>query len=470
MIHSKMCKPRAFPWNSARVPEQIDRLQNITGDQTLNREKVYEIGRVGRLGFKKGTPTFAYSATQFEYGSMAFWYDLANKATPVAVVGVAWARTLTVVTITSTGHGLLTGDLITITVSSDVTALPLATYTITKLTADTFTVVGLNAGGATGTCTYSVRYYIDLDNLVETQCDIAAFLTDDNATFRGTIWFPGLRVNGFSINIADPAATIERSFDLVGEDYKMLDAKYLAYQSHVATIPIEVITLSPAAIEWASGDFVFRVLRVRSGVVSELEEGVGTNQWSYATGDVTVNDCVATDLIKIYYPAATAYTTTWTDNDADPDLLLAEYAEISLKVGTGTRIYRLQSVGIDVAFDRADYKEIGNSEVVQRGVNNKTVTVALNRFAENFALEDILASDTIYPYIDPSNFAEDIQMQVKIFGEKAHTNFKIGFLVTGLSPTTIGTTQDVEAYQQRTVNLESDNLMISDHETEIAFV
>jgi hypothetical protein len=398
MIHAKMCKPRAFPWNSARVPEQIDRLQNITGDQTLNREKVYEIGRVGRLGFKQGTPTFAYSATQFEYGSMAFWYDLANKATP---------------------------------------------------------------GGA--------PYDVDLDDLVETQMDIAAFLTDDNATFRGTIWFPGLRVNGFSINIADPAATIERTFNLVGEDYKMIDGNYLAYQSHVATIPIEVVTLSPAAIEYASGDYIFRVLRVRSGIVSELEEGVGANQWSYATGDVTVNDCVALDLIKIYYPAATAYTTTWTDNDVDPDLLSAEYAEIRLKVGTSTRIYRLQSVGVDVAFDRADYKEVGNSEVVQRGVNNKTVTVALNRFAEDFALEDILANDTTYPYIDPTNFVENIQMQIKIYNEKAHTNFKIGYLISGLSPTTIGTTQDVEAYQQRTCNLESDNLKISDHETEIAF-
>ena len=396
MIHAKMCKPRAFPWNSARVPEQIDRLQNITGDQTLNREKVYEIGRVGRLGFKRGVPSFAYSATQFEYGSMAFFYDLANKATP---------------------------------------------------------------GGA--------PYDVDLDDLVETQTDIAAFLTDDNATFRGSIWFPGLRVNGFSINIADPDATIERSFDLIGEDYKMIDSNYLSYETATAAGATTVIVLDPVPILYTATDYIFRVLRVRSGVVSELEE---TTDWTFAApATVTVTGGVVGDVIKIYYPSATAYTTTWTDNDSDPDLLLAEYAEIRLKVGTGTRIYRLQSVGIDVAFDRADYKEVGNSEVVQRGVNNKTVTVALNRFAEDFALEDILASDTIYPYIDPRNFAEDIQMQVKIYSEKAHTNFKIGYLITGLSPTTIGATQDVEAYQQRTCNLESDNLKISDHETEIAF-
>jgi len=402
MIHSKMCKPRAFPWNSARAPEQIDRLQNITGDLTLNKEKVYEIGRVGKLGFKQGTPSFAYSATQFEYGSMAFWYDLANKATP---------------------------------------------------------------GGA--------PYDIDLDDLVETQMDIAAFLTDDNSTFRGTILFPGLRVSGFSINIADPAATIERSFKLIGEDYKMLDGNYFSYEQGIAAAPGDkAIALDPVPILYAATSYIFRVLRVRAGVVSELMYGTGTDQYEYDNIDtVTVHNCLVSDLVKVYYPSATAYTTTWTDNDVDPDLLLAEYSEIRLKVGTSTRIYRLQSVGIDIAFDRADYKEIGNSEVVQRGVNNKTVTVALNRFSENFALEDILASDTTYPYIDPRNFAENIQMQVLIYNNKAHTgDIKIGYLITGLSPTTIGTSQAVETYQQRTVNLESDNLKISSLVSELAFV
>jgi hypothetical protein len=396
MIHAKMCKPRAFPWNSDRDPEQIDRLQNITGDLTLNREKVYEIGRVGRLGFRKSTPSFAYSATQFEYGSMAFWYDLANKEAP--------------------------------------------------------------ASGA--------DHYIDLDDLVETQTDIAAFLTDDNTTFRGSIWFPGLRVNGFSINIADPDATIERSFDLVGEDYKMLDANYFAFQKATAVGASTVIVLNPVPVQYALGKYIFRVLRVRAGVVTELAE---TTDWTFAAPATLTVASAASDLIKVYYESATAYTTTWTDNDVDPDLLLAEYAEIRLKVGVSTRIYRLQSVGIDVAFDRADYKEVGNSEVVQRGVNNKTVTVALNRFAENFALEDVLASDTTYPYIDPRDFAEDIQMQVLIYNEKAHTNFKIGYLISGLSPTTIGTTQDVEAYNNRTCNLESDNLKISDEVSELAF-
>ena len=235
MIHAKMCKPRAFPWNNDRTPEQIDRLQNITGDQTLNREKQYEIGRVGRLGFKKSTPSFAYSATQFEYGSMAFWYDLANKENP--------------------GSG--------------------------------------------------EDHYIDLDDISDTVMDIAAFLTDDNSTFRGSIWFPKLRVNGFSINIGDPDAIIERSFDLIGEDYKMMDGKYFAYQKGTAAGATLAMVLNPGAVEYASGDYIFRVLRVRSGVVSELLE---TTDWTFVSGTntLTITGCVASDIVKAYYMSSTA--------------------------------------------------------------------------------------------------------------------------------------------------------------------
>lgn len=399
MIHAKAVKPRVFPWNNDRDPEQIDRAQDITGDLTLNREKQYEIGRDGILGYKKNTPTFAYSMRQFEFGSMAFWYDLANIENPGS------------------------GD----------------------------------------------DHYVDLNDLKTPYTDIAAFLTDDNGTFTGTIWFPKLRVNGFSINIADPDAILERNFDLVGEDYKILDGKYFSFNKHTASGATETVTLSPVPIEWASGDYVFKVLRVRSGAVSELTEGTGTNQWSYATGDVTVRTCVISDIIKIYYPSSTAYTTLWTDNNVDSDFLTADSCEIYMKVGTGTRIYKLQSVGIDVAFERTDYKEIGNSEIVLTGVKSKTVTISLNRYTTDNSLEDIFASDTTYPYIDPRNFAENIQLQIKVFTDKTHTSFKMGYLINNITPTTMNTSQAIEDYNQRTNNLEADNLKISDVESEIVF-
>ncbi len=249
--------------------------------------------------------------------------------------------------------------------------------------------------------------------------------------------------------------------------FKKIDGKYFAYQKATAAGATTVIVLSPAAVEYSSGEYIFRVLRVRSGVVSELEV---TTDYTFVSGTntLTVTGGVVSDIIKVYYVSATAYTTTWTVNDVDPDLLLAEYAEIRLKIGTSTRIYHLQSVGIDVAFDRTDYKEIGNNEVVQRGVSKKTVTVALDRFSENFALEDLLANDNTYPMINPDDFSEAIKLQILIYTEKSHTNFSIGYLVTGLSPMSVGMSQDVEAYGKRTASLESDNLKISDDISELS--
>jgi len=43
----------------------------------------------------------------------------------------------------------------------------------------------------------------------------------------------------------------------------------------------------------------------------------------------------------------------------------------------------------------------------------------------------------------------------------------MGYLITGLTPTTVGTTQAVEANMERTVTLESTNLKISDLESEL---
>ncbi len=91
------------------------------------------------------------SASLAIYKNGVLWY-----ITPVAGAGVVWARTGNVITITKTAHHFITGDSVTISVTSDSAALPLGTYVVTKLTDNTFTVVGLNAGTFSGTCTYTI--------------------------------------------------------------------------------------------------------------------------------------------------------------------------------------------------------------------------------------------------------------------------------------------------------------------------
>ncbi|GAG52904.1 unnamed protein product, partial [marine sediment metagenome] len=209
---------------------------------------------------KKETPVLSYTLRQYEYGSMDFWRSMANIVDPASA---------------------------------------------------------------------SLDESIDLDDLKIARFDIAAYLTDDDGTFTGTVWCPELRVNGFTLSIGDPDAVVERSFDLVGEDFKIIDENYFAYETATIVSPGDgEVTLSPVPIEWASGDYVFKVLRVRSGVVTELVEDVaaGDNTWTYSDGTkkVTVKTCLASDILKVYYPSATAYDTLWADNDVDSDALYAD--------------------------------------------------------------------------------------------------------------------------------------------------
>ncbi len=280
MIHSKFVKPRIFPWASTRVPEQIDRVQNIGGDYTANREKQYEIGREAILGFKHNTPSFTYTMRQFEFGSMNFWYALANKENP----------------------GL--GD----------------------------------------------NHYITLDDIKSKISDIAAFTTDDNGVFSGTVYFPKLRLNSFSINVGDPQAIVERNFNLVGEHYISLDGNYLAYAEAVCPAlgsgeSLEIVLdgqsgRPPVPIQIESGEYIIKVRKEHAGVVTELVETVDYT-YSNSTKTLTVTSAIQNDIVKVFYESATAYDTLWTNNDADEDFLMAESCEIYMKVNSANRIYNI---------------------------------------------------------------------------------------------------------------------------------
>ena len=78
--------------------------------------------------------------------------------TTTAPVAATYARSAYTVTVTSTAHGLVTGQYIGITfsVASNVSATA-GNYIVTKLTNDTFTITDLNTGTIAGgtVCVYS---------------------------------------------------------------------------------------------------------------------------------------------------------------------------------------------------------------------------------------------------------------------------------------------------------------------------
>jgi hypothetical protein len=79
--------------------------------------------------------------------------DYYTTGVPPNLTGVVWNRTTTVATVTLAGHNLKTGDLITVSVSSDIAAIILGTKTITATTDGAFTFTCLNAGATSGTLT-----------------------------------------------------------------------------------------------------------------------------------------------------------------------------------------------------------------------------------------------------------------------------------------------------------------------------
>jgi hypothetical protein len=404
MIKGNATTPRVYSWKRTETPGQIDRVNEIKGDVTLNQDKLYEVGRTLKLGIHKLTPDTPITINQNEYLTMKFWRELAGLNDPDS------------------------GD------DHDVT----------------------------------------LEDLKDAVTDISASLTDDSGAFEGTVYFAKMRLGGFTIDVGDPDAKITRNFSLVGEYCKIIVDNYLAYATATAVGDgIQTIALSPAPIETT----IFRVLRIRAGVVSELVEDSSSpyadNTYRLDSSNVIIQTGLTGDIHKVFYPSATAYTTLWTDNDSDPEASYADQCDIYLKVGSeaDAKVYRLQSVNIDVALERDDKGEIGNKEKVQYGVKTKTVTVKLGRLLETFTLEQILADQSGVSdskIIDVRDFVDTVELRVKFYTDNTKTTFAFGYKVTGLSAESLSPlSAQPEEYNPADNSMTSDNFLVSDDETEI---
>ena len=405
MIHASKYQPRIYPVNGLGSPSEIDRAQSIEPAASLNRTKVEEIGNDQIVGYTKQSPSVTYRLTQLEYGSMEFWRKVTNKEDAVNAISLGDFKTPTF--------------------------------------------------------------------------DIASFLTDDDGTYRGTLWYPGLRCSGFGINIGDPEATIERTFDFVGEAAIQWQGanKYVIYVEHDAGAgAVDTVDLSanlPAidpdvpASKTDAEKYLYRVVRIRSGVSIELDLSVDCT-YSTITDDITIVDVQANDVFKVWHTSAVAPSTIFTPNTIDVSALSADSVSIYLYIpgsgspSTGDYLYRMQSVGFDVTFDREDKKEIGNKNVVQRGVNTNTVSVSLNDILEKFTVGEALRGEVVnYGKLDVEKLTDKATLIVKVFEDNTKTTLKYGFKTDNLSPTDVSNGAGVNAYVTGDKSLESDNLIIT---------
>jgi len=407
MLHTSYYRPAVIPNNGTSTRNEIDRLQDMSATVTLNRNKIKEIGRDGIVGWKSNIPTVTLSLRQLEYGSINFWLELTN----------------------------------------------------------------LEPGTTS----------LDLNDFKTSLVDIAGYKTDDDGTFIGTVQYPKFRTSGFGINIGDPDAIAERSISLVGEDeyFWQNNNKYLiVLQDASCTTTTHTIIIGSGS--WAtypdpvidpdvSATYIQKIVRIRSGVSLELTEGT---HYTYTHGtttidfDVSGSPSVSGDVYKVFYTATTYITAVepFVNNDSDLTAISADACSIYLE--TSDYVYRLQSVAIDVAFDRQDLKEIGNSEVVSRGIRNKTVTITLGRILESFTIEEILLGQggNSYGKVDPRKFNDDIKLVVKMYEDETKATFKLGYSITELAATSLDAGVPLDDYATRGVKLEAELMTITNVE------
>jgi len=410
MIHSSYFRPRVYPVGGDCDPAEIDRLQELTGSTTLNRTKVEEIGRDGTVCWKTSNPSVSMTLRQLEYGSLEFWQKLANVS--------------------------------------------------------------------------STQTKIELNEYRTPMVDIAGYSTDDSGLFLSTVWYPKLRTSGLGLSIGDPEALIERTMTLVGEDEIQLKEanKYLIYLEREIgsgeSGAIDIVIGAGAYTNWPtptedpdnSGNYMLRMVKwdPTDMIIVELIEGT---DYTYDSGSTTIGliGTLPGEIYKAMY-SANAYITgqePFVNNDSDTCSIQADSCTIILQ--TNDTVYRLQNVTIDVSFDRFDIKEIGNKDVVSRGIRDTNVRITLGRILENYTIEDVLrgVAGLDYGKIDVRKFVDDAILTVKIYEDNTKSTFKLGYQFSDLTPEGLDEGAPLNDYVTRGVTLAGEEGFITNDEGEL---
>jgi hypothetical protein len=316
---------------------------------------------------------------------------------------------------------------------------------------------------------------INITDFKTSAVDLSGYMTDDAGTFLGTIFYPNLRLDGFSLNIGDPEALIERTFTLVNEDEFIFENsnKYVITQRYVlagsgSNQTVTVSAPAPSADPDVSGQFLLRVVRVTGGVATLLTPGV---DWSYdGVSTLRINGVTsAGDIIRVWYTASSYISgqSTFVNNDIDLAAISGEAVSVYLQ--SSNYLYRLQSVSIDSKFTRNDIKEIGNKNTVARGVREVVNRIVLGRILEQYTIEEVLrgVAGQNYGKIDPRNYTSNLNLIVKIYSDSTKTSFKLGYKFLNLAATSQDASIPVQDYVKKGVTLECEDGFITTNQASL---
>lgn len=409
--HASATKPRIVAYNGDSNAIDIDRAQSFSGAVNQPQENIYEIGRLDKMAVDLQVLEGSVSLTQLEHDSIDFYLALANK-----------------------------------------TSLP--------------------SGG------------LQLSDFDDALFDIYSVGKDKfGGSVEQTLWFEKLSLNSLTLNIADAESRIERSFEFAGDFFKILryGSKYLLYKAY--TVPsgysasawTQVISdPAPVVNPNVAGKYIERVVRVRASVATELEL---TTDYTWTNGTTTLSILSATtgDVIKVFYAAASWGTAgdPTAVNDSDTYYINADSVTVTLESASQAvelELDRLTSLNITATLNRISEAVIGLQEKLLKNVESYDVTVALNGRVKDATIQEVLMGQagTSFGVIDPNFFKTDLILRVKVFDGPQKTTFKTGYKITGLNFTDDNQDTNANEFWSDAVNLSSDNLLITNIESDLA--
>lgn len=399
MIHSSYLRPHIFPLNGDVSPAEIDRAQTIDPTETLNRERVEEIGRKGAVGYIKRTGTIGYRLVQFEHASMEFFRKLTNKGSGVATLDLNDFKDSTFDIC-----AYLTDDADVFKGTIWYPQLRTSGFTLGVADPDaiierTFDFVGEKAIIWQGSNRYFIYNEHRATSSADNTIDLTAIPPVEDPDKTGVFILRVLRVRaGVTTTLLDPA------------DY--------SYDSAINDITIVSIEAND----------IIKVYYTSATAPTVM----------FTPNDVDPAGLLADSMdVYLYIPA-------------------------SGKPSAADYVYRLQNAAIDVRFDREDAKELGSRKVQQRGIRTSTVTVTLGRILDNFSVEEVLRGQVPgYGKIDIDKLSDRVSLILKFYEDASKTVFKYGVKLDGLSPTELRAAAGVNAYVTKDATLEGEELILT---------
>lgn len=316
---------------------------------------------------------------------------------------------------------------------------------------------------------------ITLDDFSNSLVDVALYGRDSfNGVLESTVWFPKTAISTLGIDIADPEARIERSFDMEGDDeLNLTDANKLLIHRTATSAVTGAFVITGAILDPTpivdpnnAGIFILRVDQTRAGVTTTLKE-VTDYTYDDILNTLTILASVTGDVYNVYYTAGDfgiPGDPTTPDNEA-VCFLKAENVTVLIQDATSPQIEVdcLTSLSINATLNRIDESCLGSSERLLREISDTPVTIGLSGRVKKSQIQKALMNKlgTTHGIQSVKLYKDDVKVTVKIYSDATKTTFLLGYQVGNLAFDDSSLDVTANDFATLDINLGSDELLIT---------